>query len=96
MEKIDIAEVKRLASLSALEFDEKSLEKFVGDFENILNMVGEIQKCDTSKVEIKRACHDFDELRDDEAKEGMSQEEVLLNSPKSRKGCFVVPQMLEE
>ncbi len=96
MEKIDIAEVKRLASLSALEFDEQSLEKFVGEFENILAMVGEIAKCDTKDVQIKRTSHSFDDLREDEAGESIAQEEVLLNSPKSRKGCFAVPQMLEE
>lgn len=96
MEKIDINEVKRLASLSALEFDEESLAKFVPEFENILAMVSEIQNCDTSNVVVKHSEHSFDELRDDKAKESISQEDVLLNSPKSRKGCFAVPQMLED
>ena len=32
---------------------------------------------------------------EDEAKESLPQEEILLNSPKTKKGSFCVPKMLD-
>ena len=34
-------------------------------------------------------------LREDEAKESSPQEEILMNSPKTKKGSFCVPKMLD-
>lgn len=96
MKEIELSEVKRLASLSALEFTDEELEKFIPEFSNILNMVNEVQNCDTKDVELAYPSHKLASLRQDEAKTGLSQEEVLLDSPKSKKGCFAVPQMLED
>lgn len=96
MKEIELSEVKKLASLSALEFSDEELEKFIPEFSNILNMVNEVQKCDTKDVELSYSSHKLASLRQDEAREGLEQEEVLLNSPKTKKGCFAVPQMLED
>ena len=95
MEKITLEEVKRLATLSALEFDETELKTFAEEFESILNMVDEIQTCKTDSTQVYKS-HKFEDLREDVPKESVSQEKALQNSPKSRKGAFVVSQMLEE
>ena len=46
MKKITLDEVKKLATLSALEFDESELDQFSSDFESILDMVDEIKNCE--------------------------------------------------
>ena len=96
MKKIDFIEAKRLASLSALDFSEEELNSFIPEFENILDMVEQIKNCDTENVELIYPLHKLEELREDMSKSGLSQDEVLVNSPKSKKGCFAVPQMLED
>ncbi len=96
MKKIDFIEAKRLASLSALDFSEEELNAFVPEFEKILDMVEQIKNCNTENVDLTYSTHKLKDLREDKSKVGMSQDEVLLNSPKSKKGCFVVPQMLED
>lgn len=95
MEKITIDEIKKLATLSALEFDESELKSFATEFEKIVDMVDEIKDC---KVETKQTfkTHKFEDLREDVPQESFSQEQALQNSPKTRKGAFAVSQMLEE
>jgi aspartyl/glutamyl-tRNA(Asn/Gln) amidotransferase C subunit len=72
------------------------MDKFQKEFESILDMVDEIQKCDTSDIQASYKSHKFEDLRDDVVGESISQEKALLNSPKSRKGAFAVSQVLEE
>lgn len=95
MEKITLEEVKRLANLSALEFEQEELEKFATEFEGILEMIDEIKKCDVSMKQTYKS-HKFDCLREDVPQESLSQEKALAGSPKIRKGAFAVSQMLEE
>ncbi len=88
-------EVKRLAGLSALEFTEEELEAFVPEFERIVELVDEVKNCDIGNSELKYTTHKLCECREDEAKESLPQEEILLNSPKTKKGSFCVPKMLD-
>jgi len=95
MEKISIEEIKRLASLSSIEFSEEELASFTDEFSNILELVEKVKNSDIGDAEIKYTCHDMSELREDEVKPSFTQEEVLLNSPKTKKNSFCVPKMLE-
>lgn len=93
--KISVDEVKRLAGLSSLEFTEEELISFTEEFSTILSLVEQVKNSDIGNTEIKHACHDLSELREDKVKPSFTQEEVLLNSPKTKKGSFCVPKMLE-
>lgn len=93
--QITIKEVEHLATLSALHFSTEEKEKFVTDFTNILNMVNEIQKAETTSGNVFNKSHKLSELREDKAKQSLSQEEVLKNAPKQRRGCFNVPLVVE-
>lgn len=95
MDKISIEEVKRLASLSALEFSEEELASFTEEFSTILALVEKVKNSDIGSTKIKPVSHDLSELREDNVKPSFTQEEVLLNSPKTKKGSFCVPKMLE-
>jgi aspartyl-tRNA(Asn)/glutamyl-tRNA(Gln) amidotransferase subunit C len=96
MKEIEISEIKKLASLSALEFSDEELEKFKTEFESILELVDIIQNCDTSDVKQIFKSHKFEELREDVVQPSLPQDVALLNSPKTRKGAFAVLQVLEE
>lgn len=95
MEKITLDEVKRLATLSALEFEQSELESFATEFESVLEMVDEIKSCDVEAKQIYKT-HKFADLREDIPQESIPQEKALQNSPKTKKGAFAVSQMLEE
>ncbi len=92
---VTIEEVRRLAALSALEFSEEELQAFVPEFENILELVDQVKNCDVSDVEVQYSSHKLSQLRSDIAKDSLPQEEILLNSPKTKKGSFCVPKMLD-
>lgn len=93
--KISIEEVRRLASLSALDFTEEELNSFIPEFEKILEFVDQVKNCDTDDVEIEYTSHKLATLREDEAKKSSPQEEILMNSSKTKKGSFCVPKMLD-
>ncbi len=93
--KITLDEVKRLANLSALEFTDEELSSFVPEFEQILELVDEVKNCDIGSAQLEYTSHKLDDCREDVAKESLSQEEILLNSSKTKKGSFCVPKMLD-
>ncbi len=93
--KITIEEVKRLAGLSALEFTDEELASFVPEFEKIIELVDEVKNCDIGNAQLEYNSHKLSECREDVAKESLPQEEILLNSPKTKKGSFCVPKMLD-
>lgn len=93
--EITIETVTHLASLSALEFSEEEKKVFVKDFKSRLEMISQIQKAVTDDNMIFGRSHKLSELRGDETKESLPQEEILENAPKQRRGCFVVPLVVE-
>ena len=88
--KISMEEVKRLAGLSALEFTDEELKAFIPEFENIIEMVDEVKNCDIGSAQLKYTSHLLSECREDVAKESLPQEEILLNSPKTKKGSSIL------
>lgn len=96
MSDISIDEVKRLAGLSALSFTQAELENFVPEFSQILAFVDQVKNSDIGDTQVQYLSHDLSELREDVIQESLSQETVLLNSPKTKKGAFCVPKMLED
>ncbi len=88
-------EIKHLATLSRLNFSEEELGKFSADFTAILNYVNELQKVDTSQVKDNTIIREFDELREDEVKPSLSNDDVIGNAPKNYNGYFVAPTVVE-
>lgn len=93
--EITLKDVENLATLSALEFTDGEKQEFVKDFSNILDMVNQIQKVQTSDASVFNRSHKLAELREDKPEESLPQEEILLNAPKARRGCFNVPLVVE-
>lgn len=93
--KITIKEIEHLANLSALNLSQEQKEGFVVDMNNILNMVNELQKAKTSNENVFNKSHKLSNLREDKIMESYSQEEILKNAPKARRGAFNVPLVVE-
>lgn len=85
--KID---VKHIAKLSRISLTDKELEKFTPQMETILESAEVLQEVDTSNVQPMKEHVNFDSLRDDVAQKGLTQEEVLKNSPHSESGHIKV------
>lgn len=93
--EITLKDVENLATLSALEFSDSEKQEFVKDLTNILDMVNQIQNAKTSDASVFNRSHKLSELREDEPQDSLPQEEILLNAPKARRGCFNVPLVVE-
>ena len=85
--KID---VKHVAELSRITLTEKELEKFTPQMETILESVTVLKEVDTMNVQPMKDRVVFSDLRVDEPKDGLTQEEVLKNAPHSENGFVKV------
>lgn len=89
-------QVKHVANLSKLAFDEKELPEFRSTFENIIDMVETLGEVDTAGVPFTMSVADnLNRVREDEALEPISREEILKEVPESENGFIKVPAMLE-
>lgn len=92
-------EVRRIAELAHLEFSPAELERFVGQFQRILDYFEQLQQVDTEGVE--PTYHGLAEIPDDGAvrpdrtRPSLAREAVLEGAPKARKGYFRVPRVIE-
>ena len=94
MGKIKKEDIKHIAKLAALDFNEDELEKFTVQLDKILDHVAKISKVSTEEVpptshvlEIKNV------FRDDIAKKSISKEDALRNAPEVMNGGFKVPKI---
>ena len=90
-------EVLKIAKLSKLSFEEKEIEKFQVELNDILKYIDMLNEVDTSKVEplvyINEAVNNF---REKEKKLSLEIEKVLLNAPESAENAIVVPKVIGE
>ena len=90
-------EVLKIAKLSKLSFEEKEIEKFQIELNDILKYIDMLNEVDTSKVEplvyINEAVNNF---REKEEKPSLKIKKVLLNAPDSAENAIVVPKVIGE
>ena len=92
--QIDIEKVAKLANL-ALKAEEKAT--FQKQLEEIINYVSQLGNIDTDNVEPIGHITGLENItRSDEAGSSLSQEDALLNAPKTHNGFFKVDAILEE
>lgn len=90
---LDVAYVARLARLE-LSAEETAL--FQTQLSQILAHAARLQALDLKGVEpAAHASPQFDVLRADEARSGLTQEEALRNAPRAANGLFIVPKVIE-
>ena len=90
-------EVLKIAKLSKLSFEEKEIERFQIELNDILKYIDMLNEVDTSKVEplvyINEAINNF---REKEEKPSLGIEKVLLNAPENAENAIVVPKVIGE
>ena len=95
--KISKEEVKKVAELARLEFNETQIEKFTEQLGNILEYIEKLNELNTDNV--KPTSHVLDistPLREDKVQKLLTIDEVLQNAPESEDDFFVVPQVIED
>ncbi len=91
---IDKEEVKHIASLAELEFDEDTLDEMVAHIDGILEHVHKVSSVDTKDLRPTSHVLDIKNVyREDEPWPSLSQEEALKNGPDVQDGGFKVPKI---
>jgi aspartyl-tRNA(Asn)/glutamyl-tRNA(Gln) amidotransferase subunit C len=94
MEKISKDDVRHVAKLAELEFDEKDVEKITSQLDRILDHVANISKVNTEGVPPTSHILDVKNVfREDEAKKSVTQEDALKNAPDEENQGFKVPKI---
>ena len=92
--KIDIDYVARLANLPLTQKEKKTFEKQLKD---VLSYISKLQGVDTEKIEpIGHITGLTNVTRDDATTPSISQDEALVNAPKTYNGFFEVEAIFEE
>ncbi len=87
MKTISKDEVKHIANLAKLDLTDEELDKFSGEFNNILNYISQIDECDVSGIEAAHNLKDYDNsnLREDiPVASKITKEKMLQNATKER------------
>jgi aspartyl-tRNA(Asn)/glutamyl-tRNA(Gln) amidotransferase subunit C len=96
-EKIDRAQVRKVAKLSRLELTEAEVEEFTGQLSAILEYVEKMNELDTSNVEPLAHCLPISNVfRADCIKASLGTEKALANAPQRDGAFFKVPKILDD
>jgi len=93
---LDKQTVHTIARLSRLEIDESEVEKYRNELSNILDLVAQMDACDTSDID--PMTHPFDaslRLRADEVREVNQRDKFQAVAPKSENGLYLVPKVID-
>ncbi|MDP8217888.1 MAG: Asp-tRNA(Asn)/Glu-tRNA(Gln) amidotransferase subunit GatC [Candidatus Theseobacter exili] len=91
--EIDIEYVSKLARLKLNE-EEKKL--FSSQLNHILDYIHQLNKLDTENIEPTAHVLEFTNVfREDQVEASINRDQVLNNAPKSQKGFFEVPRIIE-
>ncbi len=89
-------EVKYIADLARLQFEEDDVESLAEDMNQILEHMEQLGEVDTSDVEPLEHVVDLEfRYRPDETEEPLDHEEALKNAPDADSDYFRVPRVIE-
>ena len=89
------SEVERIAKLAKLKFSADEIESLTHQMGEIIDYVNKINELDLKNVPPTYHVLDMKNvMRDDRVKEGLTQEEALMNAPAKHDGFFSVPKVI--
>jgi aspartyl-tRNA(Asn)/glutamyl-tRNA(Gln) amidotransferase subunit C len=89
-------DVKHIARLSKLRLNEKEIEEFTEDMNQILDYVKKLEKIDTSKVEpLSHPLEGVNVFREDKLQKSIDREAALKNAPERTEEFFKVPKVIK-
>ncbi len=93
---VDADTVRRIAKLARIALKDDEVTPLVGELNQILGMVEQLDEVDTSGVEpMTSAVAVSAPLRADDVTDGGKGDLVLANAPDAREGHFTVPKVVE-
>ncbi len=93
---IDAATVRKVAKLARIREAEDRLEPLARELSDILQWIEQLNEVDTDGVEPMTSTEAARlPMREDVVTEGGDPGKVLANAPKSDRGFFVVPKVVE-
>jgi aspartyl-tRNA(Asn)/glutamyl-tRNA(Gln) amidotransferase subunit C len=89
-------QIKQVAHLARLELKPEQVEKYARELSNILEMVGQLVRADTSGTEPMAHPLDMSQrLRPDAVTESNHREEFQAHAPSVKHGLYIVPKVIE-
>jgi aspartyl-tRNA(Asn)/glutamyl-tRNA(Gln) amidotransferase subunit C len=93
---LDKATVAHIAALARIRLSEAELEPLAHELSGILTWVEQLNKIDTSGVPpMTSVAATRLPMREDEVTDGDCREDILSNAPRTARGFFVVPKVVE-
>ena len=93
---IERKEIEKLATLSRLAIDEKTIADVTARLSSVLALVDQLQNVNTESLqEISRPFHTSQRLRDDQVDETDQRDAFQAIAPQTYNGLFTVPKMIE-
>jgi aspartyl-tRNA(Asn)/glutamyl-tRNA(Gln) amidotransferase subunit C len=93
---LDKAAVAHIAELARIRLAETELEPLAEELSQILTWMEQLNELDTSGVPpMASAVATSLPMRDDEVTDGACREDILGNAPRTARGFFVVPKVVE-
>ena len=93
---LDKATVAHIASLARIRLTEAELAPLADELSHILTWVEQLNEVDTSGVTpMASVAATRLPMREDEVTDGARREEILDNAPRTARGFFVVPKVIE-
>lgn len=93
---IDVATVKKVASLSRLRESDERLQSLAGELNGILGWIEQLNEVDVSGVEPMTTAIEMPQpMREDVVTDGGKVREIVANAPKTVDGFFIVPKVVE-
>jgi aspartyl-tRNA(Asn)/glutamyl-tRNA(Gln) amidotransferase subunit C len=90
-------DVEYIANLSRLKYDDKELENFTHQLNDILSYMEKLNELDTENVEpLAHPIENTNVFRDDVVKESIDRELALKNAPDKTDEFFVVPKVINQ
>lgn len=95
--KISEEEVRHVAKLSKLRFNDQETSEFAQSLTKIVDMVELLNEVDTEGVPVTTTMADRKNvMREDVAEQGQSREELFKNVPEAKDYFIKVPAIFEE
>lgn len=93
---LDKATVARIAALARIRLAEGELEPLAGELSHILTWVEQLNEVDTTGIAPMASVAAMRlPMREDVVTDGARREDILGNAPRTARGFFVVPKVVE-
>jgi len=89
-------DVKHIAKLAKLEFNDEEMVKYTEDLNKILEYVDKLNELDTENIEpLSHPIEGSNVFREDSLRISVSTEDALKNAPESTHKYFKVPKVIK-